>query len=70
MTFRELSDAITNLTDDQKDSDVVYVENYDDGACFFPGLNIATEDIPGLWGHAADDEDATVEVKTGMPFLQ
>jgi len=71
MTFRELSDAIANLTDEQKDSEVVYVENQDDGNCYFPDLQIATDDIPSVWGRDVEYEDVTtIEVKVGMPFLQ
>ena len=73
MTFRELVEIhYLTFTEEQKDTEMIFAESFDDGECHEATLAIATNDIPGIWGHAADGvsmNDVCDGVKTGMPYL-
>ena len=73
MTFRELVEThYPTFTEWQKDTEMVYAESYDDGECHEVVLAIAVNEIPGVWGHAADGvsmDDVSSGVKVGMPYL-
>ena len=58
MTWRELRNDITSMTETELDQVVTFAEPLDDGQCFPVHVAVAAEDIPYAWGDAANPDDA------------